>query len=131
MSADILVLGASGAVGRHVVRELGRRGVPARLASRDPATLSRERGAETIAFDLTRPETFGPALEGIRKVFLVARPGDDAPERHALPLLEAMRVHGVAHVVDLSALGAEQRPDFGLRRVELALEQSGMAFTHL
>ena len=132
MGADILILGATGAVGREVVEELARRDHRARLATRDPAVLRRRRpDAEVVEFDLTRPATFAAALAGIRRVFLMARPGDDAPESLALPLIEEMKRGGVRHVVDLSALGAERRPDFGLRRVELALEQSGMAFTHL
>ena len=131
MAPEILVLGATGMVGRHVAEELARRGVPARLASRTPAALVTAGDTEVVDFDLTRPETFDGALRGMRKVFLLARPGDDAPQRHALPLLAAMQRHGVRHVVHLSALGAERRPDFGLRGVELALEQSGMAFTQL
>jgi uncharacterized protein YbjT (DUF2867 family) len=42
-----------------------------------------------------------------------------------------MKRSGVEHVVNLTALGVEQRPDFGLRRLELLLEDSGLAFTHL
>jgi uncharacterized protein YbjT (DUF2867 family) len=132
LPADILILGATGAVGSAVALELGRRGSPARLATRRPDALrARHPQAAVVELDLTRPETFAPALEGIHRVFLVARPGDDAPERFALPLIDEMVRRGVRHVVDLSALGAERRADFGLRRVELALEQSGMAFTHL
>jgi uncharacterized protein YbjT (DUF2867 family) len=42
-----------------------------------------------------------------------------------------MKQSGVTRVVNLTAMGCEARPDFGLRRVELALEDSGMEFTHL
>lgn len=36
---------------------------------------------ELVRFDLERPETFAPALDGVRRVFLAARPGDEHPER--------------------------------------------------
>ena len=119
-----LVLGASGLVGGHVVQGLVARGCAVRCAGRRP----RE---GWVRFDLTDPATFGPALAGVDRVFLVARPGDDAPQVVAAPLIEAMARAGVAHVVNLSAMGAELRPEFGLRKVELLLEASGMAFTHL
>lgn len=119
-----LVLGASGLVGGHVVQGLVARGCAVRCAGRRP----RE---GWVRFDLTDPATFGPALAGVDRVFLVARPGDDAPQVVAAPLIEAMARAGVAHVVNLSAMGAELRPEFGLRKAELLLEASGMAFTHL
>lgn len=117
----ILVLGSSGLVGGGVVEALRQRGVAVREASRRAA----------VPFDLTEPKTFAPALEGIEKVFLISRPGDDDPDVVAAPLLEAMRGAGVRHVVNLSAMGTEQRPGFGLRRLEVALEKSGLAWTHL
>ncbi len=122
--AHTLVLGASGLVGGHVVHGLVARGCTVVRAGRRP----RE---GWVRFDLTDPSTFGPALVGVDRVFLVARPGDDAPHEVAAPLIAAMARAGVAHVVNLSAMGAELRPEFGLRKVELLLEASGMAFTHL
>ncbi|HEX9106270.1 MAG TPA: NAD(P)H-binding protein, partial [Longimicrobiales bacterium] len=88
-------------------------------------------GVEWVRLDLEQPETFAPALAGVDAVFMVARPGDDEADRVAAPLVDALVREGVARVVDLSALGAELRPDFALRRVELMLEGSGVAWTHL
>jgi len=134
MSGRILVIGATGTVGSAVVGELVRAGADVRGATRDPAAAA-TRGllppGAWIPFDLERPETFPGALDGVARVFLVARPGDDTPERLALPLVAEMVRHGVRHVVDLSAMGAERREDFGLRKVERALEASGMGWTHL
>jgi uncharacterized protein YbjT (DUF2867 family) len=61
----------------------------------------------------------------------MARPGDEHPEHTSVPLIDAMKRAGIEHVVNVTAMGAEQRPDFGLRKVELALEASGLGFTHL
>lgn len=138
MAGSVLVLGATGTVGGALVSELVARGESVRCASRDPGAVSLagrfgpvDRVA-TVALDLERPSTFRPALEGADRCFLIARPGDEEPERLALPLIDEMRRGGVRRVVNLTALGAD-RPGHvtGLRKVELYLEGSGLAFTHL
>jgi uncharacterized protein YbjT (DUF2867 family) len=133
MSRDILVLGATGLVGGHVVRFLMQAGERVRAASRDPerARARLPSSVQVVAFDLERRDTWARALVGIEALFLMARPGDDSPETAAVPLLEEAKRQGVLRVVDLSAMGAEARDDFGLRRVEKALESSGFAWTHL
>ena len=133
MNARILVVGATGTVGRALVAELVKGGANVRAATRD---LDRARGmlpdaAEIAPFDLERTATFDDALQGVDRVFLIARPGDEHADRLAFPLIEAMERHRVRHVVDLSALGAEARPAFALRKVEQRLETSPMTFTHL
>jgi uncharacterized protein YbjT (DUF2867 family) len=66
----ILVLGATGKTGRRVVDRLERRGVTVRAASRRSAT----------HFDWGSPETWAPALTGVRAVYLVDSQASDAPE---------------------------------------------------
>ncbi len=140
MRGTILVLGATGEVGGRVLAGLVERGWPARGATRAPARAARaaregkaEGAAEAswVGLDLTRPASFGPALDGVERLFLIARPGDDQPERLAAPLLAAARAAGVTRVVDLSAMGVEREAGFGLRRVERLVEEAGVAWTHL
>ena len=132
MTRLILVTGATGTVGGHLVDALRRQGAALRVATRDPARAAvRWPDTETVEFDLERPATFDPALASVEAVFLIARPGDDESDRVAFPLIERIRVAGVRRVVDLSAMGAEQRDDFALRRIERKLEDDGFAFTHL
>ncbi len=126
---SILVLGATGTVGGHLLRVLHARGVPTRAATRDPDAWTGPGPA--VRFDLERPSTFAPALVGVDRVFLIARPGDDHPERLAAPFLAAAREAGVRHVVNLTAMGVEGNEAFGLRKVERLLEASGIAWTHL
>lgn len=129
---SILVIGATGTVGSEVVRRLAARGASVRAATRRPAEApALPPGVQAVEFDLARPETHASALAGADRAFLIARPGDDAPERAAVPLLDEMKRRGVRHVVDLSALGVEKLESAGLRRVERHLETSGMGFTHL
>jgi len=129
----ILVVGATGAVGSELVSQLRHKGERVRGATRKPADASRRFGSavEYVEFDLERPETYATALAGVKRVFLIARPGDDHSDRLAIPLLDEMKRQNVRHVVNLSAYGAETRDDFALRKIEKHLEASGMAFTHL
>ncbi|MGD8871808.1 MAG: NAD(P)H-binding protein [Gemmatimonadota bacterium] len=128
----ILVTGATGTVGAYLLDELVRRGVSVRGASRDVERARTEKPRlEWADFDLTRPETFAPALEGVDRVFLIARPGDDDPERTARPFVKAMAMAGVGQAVTLSAMGAERRDDITLDRMERLVEEAGLAWTHL
>ena len=132
MAEQVLVMGATGTVGSGVVGELARRGVEVRAATRVPGgSAARALGVPAVRFDLEEPDTWRPSLAGVGSVFLVARPGDDEPQRFAIPLIDEMRAAGVRRVVDLSAMGIETREDLGLRKVERHLEASGLAFTHL
>jgi uncharacterized protein YbjT (DUF2867 family) len=133
MTARILVLGATGTVGGELVSALVRKGCAVRGATRSPQAARTRTGdaVEWVQFDLERPETFGPALSGVDRVFLIARPGDQHSDRVALPLIDAMKTRGVRHVVNLTAMGTEMREDFALRKIEVHLEASGLEFTHL
>jgi uncharacterized protein YbjT (DUF2867 family) len=131
-SEATLVVGASGKLGSALLRVLEAKGAPVRAGTR---TIEKHNsGATNIAWvhlDLERRETFEPALHGVTRVLLMARPGDEQPQRTSVPLIEAMKRAGVEHVVNVTAMGTNLRPDFGLRKVELALEASGLGFTHL
>jgi uncharacterized protein YbjT (DUF2867 family) len=103
-----------------------------RAATRDPAAARSPHSAvEFVEFDFERPQTFAATLEGVDRVFLIARPGDDHADLVAYPLIDEMKRRGVRQVVNLSAMGVESRDDFALRKVERYLEDSGVGFTHL
>src|SRR4051812_2394895 len=107
MDGTGLVLGATGGVGGAEAAGLAARGARVRGATRDPGRVRGAAGVEWVAFDLERPEGFDAALAGVDRVFLVARPGDERPERVAGPLIDAMARRGVRRVVNLTALGTE------------------------
>jgi uncharacterized protein YbjT (DUF2867 family) len=125
MNDRLLILGASGLVGGQVLQMLLDRGYDAVGASR------RKTGDRWVPFDLLDVATHAPALAGITTVMLISRPGDEEAHLHAAPFVAAMVAAGVRRVVDLSALGAQKRPDFSIRKVELLLEASGVAWTHV
>ena len=133
MSGTILVLGATGLVGGGVAARLAGAGEKVRAATRRPEAAQAKGGTglEWVAFDLERPDTFARALDGVDRVFLIARPGDEHSDRWSIPLIDAMKAHGVRRVCNLTAMGTQMRPDFALRKIELHLEASGLDFTHL
>ncbi len=129
----ILVIGATGRTGSELVRLLAQQNIPVRAATRNPdAAASRGTGTtEAVVFDFERPETFGEALRGVEKVFLMARPADNHSDRVAMPFVDEARKLGVRHIVNLTAMGVEQDETFPLRVLERYIEDSGLSFTHL
>jgi len=133
MSGKILVLGATGKTGSLLVKMLAEKGEFVRAATRKPSEASVHLGSnvEVVEFDLQRPETFAPALSGVDRMFLIARPGDPRPHDTAIPFIDEAKKRGVRNVVNLTAMGVERVDDFPLRLVEKHLEASGMTWTHL
>lgn len=125
MRHRFLVLGASGLVGGCVMRLLRQHGYTVAGASRQRT------GDGWRRFDLLDPATHAAALEGMTGVLLLSRPGDEEAHIHVEPLVSAMQEAGVRRVVVLSALGAERRPDFSLRKVERLVEASGLEWVHV
>jgi len=68
---SILVTGATGRVGRIVVDELLRAGMPVRALTRRPENAAMPAGAEVVAGDLTMPASLEAPLQGVGAVFLV------------------------------------------------------------
>jgi uncharacterized protein YbjT (DUF2867 family) len=128
----VLILGATGTVGRHIVKLLAQRDVSVVIATRHPQALRElPEGARAVMFDFDQPATFAPALEGVERAFLMLRTGEERRYEVASALLAAMKHANVRHVVDMTGVGVEANDASPMRRVELALEHSGMAFTHL
>lgn len=68
-SLTVLAVGATGSIGRHVVAEAVRRGHTVRALVRDMArAASLPAAAHRVVGELTRPETLGPAVDGIDAV---------------------------------------------------------------
>jgi len=70
-SAPILVIGATGRLGREVVAQLRQKGLPVRALTRQPATTGLPSGVELVVGDLAVPESIEPAADGARAVFLL------------------------------------------------------------
>lgn len=92
-----LVIGARGAVGRHVVDQLLAAGEPVRASVRDRSTADLPPPVPVVQADLTDPGSLDAALDGVRRVFLYATVDG------AQPFAAAARRSGVERVVLLSS----------------------------
>jgi uncharacterized protein YbjT (DUF2867 family) len=131
MSATVLVTGPTGKVGRRLIPYLGRRGVAVRAASR--SAVGAHAGIEPVRFDWTDKSTYETARKGVEAMYLV--PGPIPQSEHAdyvRALLDGATGTGVKRVVLLSSYGVERAPpENPLRRIELAVESSGVPYTIL
>lgn len=136
----VLVVGATGALGRPVVRLLRERGVSVRALARHPERAAdlAALGAEVMAGDLVDADSLRRACTGAERVLACAHAilgrgrwrseaVDDAGHR---ALLDAARAAGVRRFVYTSALGAaaDHPVDFWRtkHRIEQAVQASGL-----
>ncbi|HEY7276974.1 MAG TPA: NAD(P)H-binding protein [Trebonia sp.] len=97
----LLVTGATGHVGRELVRELDARGAAFRVLVRDPArAVGLPERAKRVVGDLDRPSTLAAAMDGVERLFLLV-PGIGL--EHTEHAVAAARAAGVRHVVYLSS----------------------------
>jgi uncharacterized protein YbjT (DUF2867 family) len=128
----VLVTGATGTVGHHVVD--GLRAAPdasVTAASRDPARARDQLDCAAVRFDFTDPTTYRDAYADVDAVFLVRPPALSRVRRDVVPALTATVGAGVEHVVFLSVIGADRNPIVPHARLESWLEDAGLETTFL
>jgi uncharacterized protein YbjT (DUF2867 family) len=69
----VLVTGATGNVGRHVVSQLLREGIRVRALARNPASADLPREVEVVRGDLATPESLDAVVNGVDAAFLLWR----------------------------------------------------------
>jgi uncharacterized protein YbjT (DUF2867 family) len=130
----ILVTGANGRVGRHLVQQLVTRGAAVRVLVRDPAKTTFPAGVEVVQGDLLDMDSLRRAFAGVRTLFLLnAVAGDEFTQ--ALITLNIAREAGVERLVYLSVLHADRFanvPHFAVKSgAERMIEQAGFSATLL
>ena len=130
----ILVIGATGRVGRHVVEQLVTRGADVRVLTRDPAKAELPAGVGVVQGDLLDLDALRAAFSGVSTLFLLnAVTGDEFTQ--AIIALNVAREAGVERVVYQSVLHAERFvnvPHFAVKSgAERMLEQMGFGATIL
>ena len=132
MSKPILVTGATGNIGRVLVRLLLERGESVKAATRHPGQYPTGFGVDVVDFDFDRPETYAPALAGADRLLLMPRGLDLEPCITAAPLLEQAKASGVRHVVLISGFGVERLVEHpGHFQLEKLLQSTGLEYTIL
>lgn len=130
----ILVTGASGRVGRHVVDQLVQRGATVRVLTRDPAKATFPAGVEVAQGDFLDLDALRSAFAGVQTLFLLnAVTGDEFTQ--AIITLNIAHEVGVDRVVYLSVFEADQAvnvPHFAVKHgAERMLEAMGFSATIL
>ena len=130
----ILVTGATGRVGRHVVDQLAKRGADVRALTRDPLKAAFPAGVEIAQGDMLDIDALRAAFRGVRTLFLLnAVTGDEFTQ--ALITLNIAREAGVERVVYLSVFEADRAvnvPHFAVKfGAERMLDQMGFSATIL
>lgn len=136
MTELILVTGATGTIGRDVVKYLARKSAAVRAAVRNPGKAAQQfgRGVELAEFDFANEATFGPTLAGVRAAFVLPPLG---PEQTAMVnrFVDVAKQAGVQHIVKLSAIDADRDPPFVVGSWHAAsdhhIRSSGLSFTLL
>jgi uncharacterized protein YbjT (DUF2867 family) len=130
----ILITGATGTVGSHLVQILLEQKIPFRAGvHRRPMEIE---GINSYIINYDKPETLQSALKGVRKVFLVLPLTFDqqAMTKAGQLMVEVAHRAGVEHIVKLSAYGAgvQGYPHARWHRhVERIIENSGLNWTFL
>jgi uncharacterized protein YbjT (DUF2867 family) len=134
MSEPVFVSGGTGQVGRAVVRALRDRGAGVIVGTRDPAGARGLFGEPVAAvrLDFDSPRALRVALAGTRRLFLCPPSiREDAKAAVSAVLLGAAAAAGIEHVTVLSGISAVRDGASVSRRIEVAAERSGIAWTHL
>ena len=128
----ILVTGASGNVGREVLKQISQAGHQVRAAYQTPQKAAEApAGVETTIVDFKRPGTLSAALNGVDCVFLVGPVAPNLVELESNATEEIKRA-GVPRLVKLSAMGT-RAATFPRQHSESEdrIKASGVAWTFL
>ena len=124
----IVVTGATGNVGRTLVRTLTAAGQPVTAVARRISESDVPAGVRTVAADLGDPASLDPALAGAKTLFLLVAGEDPAG------VVERAKAAGVAKLVLLSSQGVGTRPGPAYAHAagfEQAVAASGLEHTIL
>jgi NAD(P)H dehydrogenase (quinone) len=133
----VLILGATGLTGRFLIGEFDRDpgDVHIRVAARRAHQVQKfqSEGRDAVLLDLDDPQTFGPALLGVDRVFLLTG-YTVAMLTQSKTFVDAAYKARVQHIVHFGIFGNWDTTDSHFswhQLVERYIEASGIAWTHL
>ena len=138
----LLIVGATGTLGRQIARHALDKGHQVRCLVRNSrkAAFLKEWGAELIMGDLCQPQTLPPALENMEAVIdaATARATDTLSMKQVdwegkVNLIQASQQAGINRYIFFSILDAEKYPEVPLMNIkhctEAFLKESGLNYT--
>ena len=141
---NILIVGATGTLGRQVARRALDEGYKVRCLVRSPkkAAFLKEWGAELVPGNLCQPQSLQSALEGVDAVIdaATAKATDNLSMKQVdwdgkVALIQAAKAAGVKRYIFFSILDAEKYSNVPLMEIkrctELFLSEAGMNYTIL
>ena len=120
MSTKILISGARGTLGTATRDALKKRGIAYEVTVSDASRTIQ--GETNRILDFHDPKTFGPALEGIDKLFLLQPLGSTMAEQ-LNGLIEVAKAKGVKYILRSSGGGAETGSDYELMQAHGEADQ--------
>jgi uncharacterized protein YbjT (DUF2867 family) len=128
-----LVIGATGTVGREVVRRLHAQGAEVQVMTRDPDKAKHlPDGVGAALGDLTEPRTLPPAFRGVSKLFMLT-PFARKETEMGLAGVAAAKKGGVERIVYMTVYKLEEGPHIPHFASKIpivrAIEDSGIAYT--
>jgi uncharacterized protein YbjT (DUF2867 family) len=132
-SDHILVTGATGNVGRELVKLLHRQGHPLRAAviSKQDAQNLPQADVPWAVVDFGEPASFAPAFNGVSRLFLMRPPQISDIDRFIKPVIDYAASNGVRQIVFLSLIGAEKNRIVPHAKVEKLLQAGPTPYTLL
>lgn len=131
----ILVMGATGSVGKEVLAGLVAKGAKARGMTRYSAKLDTfPSGAEGCVGDLVAMGSLGKPLSGIEQVFMMTPLSQNEIQagRNAITAAKMAGVKKIVYMSEPLPAGSEQIPHFRNKSlIEKALKESGITYTIL
>jgi uncharacterized protein YbjT (DUF2867 family) len=140
----ILIVGATGTLGRQVARHAIDRGYEVRCLARSSrkASFLKEWGAELVRGDLCYPETLAAAVDGVDAVIdaSTSRPTDSLSIKQVdwdgkVALIQAAAAANIERFIFFSILNNQDYPEVPLMEIkrctELFLAESGLNYTVL
>jgi uncharacterized protein YbjT (DUF2867 family) len=125
----VLVTGATGVLGKAIVKAAVADGLTVRQGVRNPSKA--DPSIDGVRLDYADPSTIAPALAGVSAIVLMSPPLDPNAPAELGPVIAAAKEANLQHLVLISAFGVNHNEQAPLRIVEHLVMDSGVPFTIL
>jgi len=136
MEQKILVTGATGTIGSHVVKFLKDKNAyfSAMVRSVEKEKPFKDQGIETVIADLSEQDALKRAMHDIEILFLLSATSPLSPELQG-NAVKVAKESGVKHIVKVAARGSSKNANFNIGKwhglTEEEIRQSGIPYTFL